>query len=216
MSGPGAVAFEALKFGVTELQKGDITLRAPETVGVKAEGLPKELRARLKSKGPLTKTIFTYRSWVAWWDHYSSVDQDGDGPARERADQPPTAFGYEWDQEVVEQVNLKLRCILQYNGPEIWGTFDTAIDGMRSRLGAETTIDIKPQLDLETRPAPGAWPSIGLPEFPVIYLPVSIFVNEPWPSDNFKASFMLVLSGMWGFGDSGSGSFQLNYAEHSD
>jgi len=216
MSGAGAVVFEGLKFGVTELQKGGVTLKAPEKAGVKAEGVPKELRSRLKSTGPITKTIFTYRSWAAWWDHYSSVDQDGQGPARERADQPPTGFGYELDQEVVETANIKLRCMLQYNGPEVWATFDTAIDGTRSRLGTETTIEIKSQLDLDYREAPGDWPRIGLDRFPVIYLPVSIFVDEPWPSDNFKASFMLVLSGMWGFGDSGSGAFQINYAEHTD
>jgi len=52
--------------------------------------------------------------------------------------------------------------------------------------------------------------------FPVLYLPVSIFVDEVWPGDNFKASFMLVRSGMHGFGASASGSVQVSYAEHSD
>jgi len=214
--GVGAdVAFKALDFGVTELSKGGVTLKSPEKAGVKAEKLPDGLRGRLKSSSPIKKVIFTYRSYTGWWNQYSSVDQDGDGPAPVRSDTPASIGDYE-DIDIVENANVKLECIAQYNGPEIWATFNLAIDGMRSRLGTETSIDIRPQLDLQTMEAPDNWKKLGVNEFPVIYLPVSIFVDEPWPNDNFKASFTLVLSGMYGFGASASGSFQHDYKEMSD
>jgi hypothetical protein len=215
--GAGAdVAFKALDFTVSELSKGGITLKSPEQAGVTADKLPDEVRSRLKSIGPVKKTIFTYRSWTGWWDHYSSVDQDGDGPARVRSDTPATVGGYEMDSEVVENANVKLQCIVQYNGPEVRARFDLSVDGMRSRLGTETSIEVKSQLDLETMEAPDNWKKIGLKQFPVIYLPVSIFVDEVWPNDNFKASFNLVLSGMYGFGISSGGSFQQEYREVED
>jgi len=211
------VAFKALDYSVSQLSKGGITLKSPERAGVKAEKLPDGLRSRLKPIGPVKKVVFSYRSYMGWWDHYSAVDQDGDGPARTRADTPPTIGDYELlEGEVVEHANVKLQCVAQYNGPEVWATFDLAIDGMRSRLGTETTIDIKPQLDLETMEAPDNWKKAGLNDFPVIYLPVTIFVDEPWPADNFKASFTLILSGMYGFGTSSGGPFQQDYREVSD
>jgi len=215
--GAGAdLAFKALDFGVSELSKGGITLKSPDKAGVRAENLSDEVRDRLKAIGPVKKSIFSYRSFTGMWDHYSSVDQDGDGPQRVRSDTPATVGGYEVDTEVFENANVKLQCTVQYNGPEVWATFDLAIDGMRSRLGTETTIDIKPQLDLETVDAPDNWKKIGLTEFPVIYLPVTVFVDEVWPNDNFKASFTLVLSGMYGFGVTSGGSFQHDYREVSD
>ena len=207
------LAFKALDVTVSELSKGGVTLKAPDRAGVKVEGLAENVRARIQQPQRVTKVIFSYRSWWGAVYTYSEVDSDGQGPKPNRADEPPDAFGYELDREVVETVNIKLRCMLQYNGPEVWATFDTAADGTRSRLGSETTIDIKPQLDLDFREAPEAWKKAGIDRYPVIYLPVSVFVDEPWPTDNLKASFHLVLSGMYGFGDSASGPFQVDYQE---
>ncbi|MFN0109459.1 MAG: hypothetical protein ACKVZH_11450 [Blastocatellia bacterium] len=107
----------------------------------------------------------------------------------------------------IEQVNVKLRCHVVYNGPEVQATFSFDAGGKRSRLMRETNIVINNPLSLETRPAPEQWRRVGVREYPIIRIPVEFMVDHPWPQDNLNMTFMLVLSGMYGFG-AGPGSSQ--------
>jgi len=208
--------FKVVEFAVQEFSKGGITLKHPDKVGVTVEGLPATLRERLQSTAPVTKTIFTYQSRYRGLDpddwfgvgRIRAVDPDGSGPKS-----PTDDISDRWTPETG---NIKLRCICQWNGPEVTATFDLAPDGMRARHGTEASIDIKPQLNLSTAETGDAWKQLGINRYPVVYLPVSIFIDEPWPSKNYKASFNLVLSGMYGFGITGSGDFQENFESSSD
>jgi hypothetical protein len=85
-------------------------------------------------------------------------------------------------------------------------------DGMRSRLNNDTYVTIGNPLSIETGPAPGSWAPTGITQFPIVRVPFSIFVDHPWPADNYKVSFMLVLSGIQGFGAPGLGVYE-NYQE---
>jgi hypothetical protein len=110
-------------------------------------------------------------------------------------------FTYQRDANAgFELVNVKLRCYVQWNGPEVKATFMFPADGMRCRLNNDAYVTIGNPLGLETKPASDAWKRIGVPNYPVVQLPVSIFIDHPWPASNYKVSFMLVLSGMYGFG----------------
>jgi hypothetical protein len=208
--------FKVVEFAVQEFSKGGITLKHPDKVGVTVEGLPAALRERLQNTAPVTKTIFTYQSRYRGLDpddwfgvgRIRAVDPDGSGPKA-----PTDDISDRWTPETG---NIKLRCICQWNGPEVTATFDLAPDGMRARHGTEASIDIKPQLNLSTAETGDAWKKIGINRYPVVYLPVSIFIDEPWPSKNYKASFNLVLSGMYGFGITGSGDFQESFESSSD
>lgn len=102
----------------------------------------------------------------------------------------------------IEQVNVKLRCHVQYNGPETEATFSFDAEGHRSRLGRDTTISIGNPLSLETQPAPADWQRVGVREYPVVRIPMEFRVDRPWPHDNYNETFTLVLSGMYGFGAS--------------
>jgi hypothetical protein len=99
-----------------------------------------------------------------------------------------------------EQVNIKMRCFVQYNGPEVTASFGFDADGRRSRTGRDTTIYINNPLSLETRPAPDEWKRVGVDEYPVIYIPIEFRVDRPWPMSNYNQTFKLVLCGMVGFG----------------
>jgi hypothetical protein len=208
--------FKVVEFAVQEFSKGGITLKHPDKVGVTVEGLPAALRERLQNTAPVTKTIFTYQSRYRGLDpddwfgvgRIRAVDPDGSGPKS-----PTDDISDRWTPETG---NIKLRCICQWNGPEVTATFDLAPDGMRARHGTEASIDIKPQLNLSTAETGDAWKKIGINRYPVVYLPVSIFIDETWPSKNYKASFNLVLSGMYGFGITGSGDFQESFESSSD
>jgi hypothetical protein len=106
-----------------------------------------------------------------------------------------SVFGYEF-------VNVKLRCYVQYNGPEVQATFGFDAEGRRSRLGRDTTIAINNPLSLETKPTSSAWQRVGVMVYPVVRIPVEFRVDNPWPLDNHNETFVLVLSGMYGFGAS--------------
>ena len=113
-------------------------------------------------------------------------------------------FSYQRDSNAgIELVNVKLRCYVQWNGPEVQATFMFPADGMRSRLMNDAHVTVGNPLSLETLPAPDSWRDIGVPLYPVVRVPVSVFIDHPWPADNYKVSFLLVLSGMYGFGAAG-------------
>jgi len=99
-----------------------------------------------------------------------------------------------------EQVNIKMRCFVQYNGPEVTASFGFDADGRRSRTGRDTSIYINNPLSLETRPASDEWKRVGVDEYPVIYIPIEFRVDRPWPMSNYNQTFKLVLCGMVGFG----------------
>ena len=99
-----------------------------------------------------------------------------------------------------EQVNIKMRCFVQYNGPEVTASFGFDADGRRSRMGRETSIFINNPLSLETRVASDEWKRVGIAEYPVIYIPIEFRVDRPWPMSNYNETFKLVLCGMVGFG----------------
>lgn len=107
----------------------------------------------------------------------------------------------------LEQVNVKLRCHVVYNGPEVQATFSFDAGGKRSRIMRDTYVVINNPLSLETRPAPEHWRRVGVREYPIIRIPVEFTVDHPWPQDNLNMTFTLVLSGMYGFG-AGPGSSQ--------
>jgi peptidoglycan hydrolase-like protein with peptidoglycan-binding domain len=100
----------------------------------------------------------------------------------------------------IEQVNVKLRCHVQYNGPEVQATFSFDAEGRRSRLMRDTYVTINNPLSLDTRTTPADWQKIGVPEYPIVRIPIEFRVDQPWPLDNYNETFTLVLSGMSGFG----------------
>jgi hypothetical protein len=103
----------------------------------------------------------------------------------------------------IEQVNIKLRCMVQFDGPQVQATFTFEPDGRRSRLMRDSFIEIGNPLSLETRVASPEWQRVGVHEYPVVYVPISVYVDQPWPVSNLSMNFNLILSGMSGFGAAG-------------
>jgi hypothetical protein len=125
-------------------------------------------------------------------------------------------FSYRRDSNAgIELVNVKLRCYAQWNGPEVAASIIFPADGMRSRLMNDTHVTVSNPLSLETLTAPASWRDIGVPLYPVVRVPISIYVDHPWPADNYKVSFLLVLSGMYGFGADGLNVYE-DYEAHWD
>jgi hypothetical protein len=114
-------------------------------------------------------------------------------------------FQYRWVGEVtrIEKVNVKLDCSVQYNGPEVEATFHIPADGMRSRMNNDVTITVGNPLSLERKTLSADWRKAGFLEYPVVQIPISVFVDRQWPRDNKKVSFMLVISGLYGFAADG-------------
>jgi hypothetical protein len=106
----------------------------------------------------------------------------------------------------IEQVNVQLDCIIQWDGPQVQATFQ--MPQHRSRLTYDTHIRIENPLSLERLPAPDSWVRLGVTEYPVVRIPISVFVDHPWPRSNLNDSFMLVISGMYGFGADGLGAYE--------
>src|SRR4051812_17571614 len=125
-------------------------------------------------------------------------------------------FEYHSSALAGEAVSVKLMCYAQYNGPEVQATFTFPSDGMRARWGADVKITINNPLSLDRLPAPDSWKAIGVHVYPVVRVPVNIFVDEPWPTDNNKVSFMLLLSGMYGIGSQAGASIYEDYSETND
>jgi hypothetical protein len=103
----------------------------------------------------------------------------------------------------IEAVNVKFRCKIQYNGPEVLASFGFAAGGKRARLGSDAEIIVGNPLSLKTIPTSEDWQRIGIKRYPVIKIPIEFRVDEPWPNDNYEETFTLVLSGMQGFGAPG-------------
>ncbi|MAD80376.1 MAG: hypothetical protein CMJ50_05970 [Planctomycetaceae bacterium] len=114
-------------------------------------------------------------------------------------------FEYQWIGELtrIEKVNVKLDCTVQYNGPEVEAIFQIPADGMRARMNNDVSITVGNPLALATKAMPAGWKKAGFLEYPVVRIPVSAFVDRVWPRDNKKVSFMLVISGLYGFGADG-------------
>ena len=100
----------------------------------------------------------------------------------------------------LEQVNIELECIVQYNGPEVKATFSLTPRGARSRVGRDTKITINNPLDLRTKPMPASWRAHNINEYPEVRVPITIRVDRPWPMGNWNWSFDLMLSGLYGIG----------------
>ncbi len=100
----------------------------------------------------------------------------------------------------IEQVNIKLTCRVQYNGPSVQATFGFAAGGTRSRLMRDSKVTIRNPLSLERQPASAAWRRVGIDVYPVVTIPIEVSVDHPWPQSNDHWTFDLVLSGMYGFG----------------
>ncbi len=111
----------------------------------------------------------------------------------------------------VEQVNIQLTCKVQYNGPELTATFGFTPNGKRSRLMRDTDIDIGAPLGLQTMRTSADWARAGIPEYPVVIVPVEVRVDRPWPQANHNFTFDLVLSGMYGFGRRAGSSYREHF-----
>ncbi len=106
-----------------------------------------------------------------------------------------------WSSPVgIEQVNAKLRCHVQYDGPQVQATFSFDAEGRRSRLNNDTYITVNNPLSLETRRASPEWQRVGIREYPVVRIPIEVRIDRIWPQSNYNLTFNLVLSGMYGFG----------------
>jgi LAS superfamily LD-carboxypeptidase LdcB len=100
----------------------------------------------------------------------------------------------------LEQVNIQLECIVQYNGPEVKASFSLTAGGARSRVGRDTRITINNPLDLRTRQMPANWRRHNINEYPEVRIPITVRVDRPWPMENWNWSFDLMLSGLYGIG----------------
>lgn len=103
----------------------------------------------------------------------------------------------------IESVNVKMRCRIRYNGPEVLASFGFDAGGKRSRLARDTEIVINNPLPRKTVAASAAWRKIGVERFPVIEIPIEFRIDHPWPTSNREETFSLILSGYWGFGAPG-------------
>lgn len=202
---------QVINFGITEFEKNGITYKWPDgPVGVNAamETLPERVRVGLKWQ-EATKTIFNYRS-MADATTFGVIHKTTSGADPTRIVDPNSVEARDKPLEPVggEAVNLKIDVTVKWNGCLVQAIFKNPADGLRARLGAEATVEIrKPTQEVEEAPTSPEAVAIGLTSFPVIEIPVSIVVDEPWPNDNLKCTFDLVFSGMYGFGRSAGGHY---------
>lgn len=207
----GELTMQALSFGFAEYQKNGITYRWPDgPVGVSSalESLPENVRLGLKWK-EATKTIFSYRS-IADATTFGIYHKPVTGSDPTRILDPNSVEARDKPLEPVggEAVNIKIDVTVKWNGPLVQAIFHTPADGQRARLGAEASVEVrKPTSEVEAVEATPEFAAIGLLSFPVIEIPISVAIDEPFPNDNLKCTFDLVLSGMYGFGRSASGHY---------
>jgi len=112
-------------------------------------------------------------------------------------------FSYQSEALAGEAVNVKLRAYAAYDGPQVQVTFQFPSDGMRARFDSDVYVTVGNPLSIDRLETSAGWQQIGIGQYPIVRVPISVFVDEPWPTDNYKATFMLVLSGMYGFGAPG-------------
>ncbi len=125
-------------------------------------------------------------------------------------------FSFEEGNAVVQHVKIQLTCTVQYNGPEVTASFGFTPDGARSRLMRDTTINIRNPLGLQTIRTSEAWVRAGIPEYPVVLVPIEIRVDRPYPLSNYNWSFNLVLSGMYGLGRAANSGFRENFIRRNN
>lgn len=106
----------------------------------------------------------------------------------------------------VEQINVDLQCHVQYDGPQVQATFQ--MPHHRSRLMNDTHVRIENPLSLQTLPLGEDWVALGIHSYPVVQIPVTITVDRMWPYSNYNVSFMLVISGLKGFGADGMSTYE--------
>ena len=80
----------------------------------------------------------------------------------------------------------------------------------------DTHIRIENPLQLERRQASDTWVQLGINEYPVVRVPVTVYVDRPFPLSNYHESFMLVLNGMTGFGTPNGGEVYEGYQQWWD
>ncbi|MEO5724992.1 MAG: hypothetical protein ABIQ39_13385 [Ilumatobacteraceae bacterium] len=117
-------------------------------------------------------------------------------------------FAYSSQALAGEAVNVKIRCYAVYDGPQVQMTVQFPSDGMRARFDSDVHVTVGNPLSIETADAPEAWQRLGIAHYPIVRIPFSVFVDEPWPADNYKATWMLVMSGMAGFGAPGLSMYE--------
>jgi Domain of unknown function (DUF4157) len=93
----------------------------------------------------------------------------------------------------IEQVNIGLRCIVEYNGPEVKATFGFTANGTRSRIMRDSQVNIRNPVNLRTFAASPEWQRAGVPEHPVVRVPIEIHVDHPWPQSNFHSCVVRAL-----------------------
>ena len=129
----------------------------------------------------------------------------------------PIIFSYRKTNPIsgIEQVNIQLRSVVQYNGQEVQASFGFTAGGRRSRLMRDSYVDIRNPVSLRTVAASAEWQRVGVSEFPVVRVPIEVRVDHPWPQSNDEWTFDLVLSGMYGLGtsDGASGIENLQHVE---
>ena len=117
-------------------------------------------------------------------------------------------FSYRSEAPAGEAVNVKIECYVTYDGPQVQMTLQFPADGMRARFDSDVSVTVGNPLSIETGDMPDSWAAAGITHYPIVRVPFSVFVDEPWPNDNYKVSFMLVLSGLTGFGAPGRQVFE--------
>lgn len=199
-------------FAIAEYQKGGITYTWPDGpvgFGLALERLPERVRVGLEWL-EATKRIFSYRSVQDFAPPFGRhPTTNTNDPTRVPAPGSPEALDRPLEPSAsTEAVNLKIDCTVKWNGPLVQATFVSPPDGERARLGAEARVEIKrPTTEIHWAPTTPEWAALGISTYPVVEIPVSVNIDEPWPNDNLKVSFDLVLSGMYGFGDSAGGHY---------
>lgn len=108
---------------------------------------------------------------------------------------------HQWTHRLgMDYVNVKLRCNISYNGPEVLASFSFDPGGRRSRMMRDTTIAINNPLPLRASVASAEFRRLGIEYFPSIEIPIEFRIDHPWPASNREETFSLVLSGNKGFG----------------
>jgi hypothetical protein len=108
----------------------------------------------------------------------------------------------------IELVNLKVRCIVEYDGPQVRMSVDFPADGLKSLWLNQSRVMIGNPTGMSTAPTDEHWQALGVNSYPVIRVPVSVSIDHPWPADSYRVSFNVVLSGMFGFGAAGTGPYE--------